>query len=208
MLIDSEGFQQNISDTSQIICNTAVNKTQPNFCLEGEITSQYNSLQSTLFPLKNRHFIPSDNLETQKMLNELTEYTNEHEMIINKRKTKAILFNRARNYDFMPHLTIEGSEPLDVVEEIKLLGVVISSDLKWRSNTTSMVKKAFTRLWILRRLKLLSASSDELLDVYQKQVRCIVWTGGRRMKLTRLNEFKKQHLPFWGQATIVTRKHY
>ena len=47
-----------------------------------------------------------------------------------------------------------------------------------------MVKKAFTRLWILRRLKLLGASSDELLDVYQKQVRCIVeyaspvWTGG------------------------------
>ena len=47
-----------------------------------------------------------------------------------------------------------------------------------------MIKKAFSRLWILRRLKPLGASTMELLDVYQKQVRCIVeyaspvWTGG------------------------------
>ena len=67
---------------------------------------------------------------------------------------------------------------------MRLLGVIVSSDLKWRSNTTVMIKKAFSRLWILRRLKPLGASTMELLDVYQKQVRCIVeyassvWTGG------------------------------
>ena len=66
----------------------------------------------------------------------------------------------------------------------EIIGVIITSDLKWRANTTSIVKKAFTRLWMLRRLKQLGATSEELLDVYQKQVRCIVeyaspvWTGG------------------------------
>ena len=105
--------------------------------------------------------------------------------MINKiKKTKAILFNRARNFDFMPKLTIEDSEPLELVDEMRLLGVMVSYDLKWRSNTTVMIKKAFSRLWILRRLKPLGASTMELLDVYQKQVRCIVeyaspvWTGG------------------------------
>ena len=84
----------------------------------------------------------------------------------------------------MPKLTIEDSEPLELVDEMRLLGVIVSSDLKWRSNTTVMIKKAFSRLWILRRLKPLGASATELLDVYQKQVRCIVeyaspvWTGG------------------------------
>ena len=91
---------------------------------------------------------------------------------------------RAKNYEFMPNLTIDDSEPLEIVDEFCLLGVIISSDLKWRANTTSIVKKAFTRLWMLRRLKQLGATSEELLDVYQKQVRCIVeyaspvWTGG------------------------------
>ena len=200
ILINSAGFKDNIGNTGQIICNPAVNKRQPirhihlkwiddmtiaeSISLKDKMQVNSTICNPPRFHERTGHFIPSDNLETQKMLNELTEYTKEHEMIINKRKTKAILFNRARNYDFMPHLTIDGSEPLDVVEEIKLLGVVISSDLKWRSNTTSMVKKAFTRLWILRRLKALGASSDELLDVYEKQVRCIVeyaspvWTGG------------------------------
>ena len=45
----------------------------------------------------------------------------------------------------MPKLTIEDSEPLELVDEMRLLGVIVSSDLKWRSNTTVMIKKAFSR---------------------------------------------------------------
>jgi hypothetical protein len=47
-----------------------------------------------------------------------------------------------------------------------------------------MCKAAYARLWMLRRLKPLGASNDELLDVYDKQIRCMlefstpVWTSG------------------------------
>ena len=47
-----------------------------------------------------------------------------------------------------------------------------------------MVKKASKRLWILRRLKQLRASTHDLVDVYIKQIRCILelvapaWLGG------------------------------
>ena len=106
-------------------------------------------------------------------MNELVEYAEEHEMVINKTKTKTILFSQARKYDFLPTITVDG-EPLEVVEELKLLGVMIRSDLSWNSNSDNICKNAFKRLWMIRRLKNLGTSELDLLDVYQKQIRCTV----------------------------------
>ena len=75
--------------------------------------------------------------------------------------------------DFMPELELDGNE-LKVVEEIRLLGLVISSDMKWVSNTNNMVKKANKKLWIVRRLKFLGATELDLVDIYIKQVRCLL----------------------------------
>ena len=47
-----------------------------------------------------------------------------------------------------------------------------------------MCEKGYARLWMLRRLRLLGASTEEMMDVYNKQVRCIlelavaVWEPG------------------------------
>ena len=41
-------------------------------------------------------------------------------------------------------------------------------------NTLYISKKAYSRLWLLRRLKNIGASRDEMIDVYQKQVRPIL----------------------------------
>ena len=40
-----------------------------------------------------------------------------------------------------------------------------------------MCKRANNRLWILRRLKGMGVSDHDLLDVYEKQIRCIVEFG-------------------------------
>ena len=56
-------------------------------------------------------------------------------MTINEKKTKVILFNPGNKYDFLPKIETESGDFLEVVEEIKLLGVVIRSVLKWHSNT-------------------------------------------------------------------------
>ena len=78
-------------------------------------------------------------------------------------------------------------EFLEVVEEFKLLGVIITSNLKWNKNIT---QKGFQRLMMLRRLKQLGASQTELKDIYEKQVRSIlefaavVWHPGLTKKNT------------------------
>ena len=62
-------------------------------------------------------------------------------MRINKQKTKAMIFNTAKKRDFTPQLVID-NEPIEVVEDIKQLGVKITTDLKWNSNTEYITKKA------------------------------------------------------------------
>ena len=49
-------------------------------------------------------------------------------------------------------------------------GFVLRSDMKTLSNTEYIVKKAYARMWIVRRLKVLGASRTRLRDVLQKQV--------------------------------------
>ena len=79
---------------------------------------------------------------------------------------------------------MEGGDYLEVVEVFKLLGVIVRSDLKWYDNSDFICKKGYARLWMLRRLKKLGATKEEMKDVYQKQVRSIlemaapVWQAG------------------------------
>ena len=94
-------------------------------------------------------------------------------MKINQKKAKLIVFNPCRSLDFMPNMCLDGQE-LEVVEEIKLLGLIVRSDMKWISNTENMAKKANKRLWLLRRLKNLGANNSQLVDVYSKLIRCIL----------------------------------
>ena len=55
-----------------------------------------------------------------------------------------------------------------------MLGLVIRSDMRWCDNTNYICQKGYKRLWILRRLRGLGASSNEMLDVYFKQVRSVL----------------------------------
>ena len=102
------------------------------------------------------------------------KYAIEKEIEINYKKTKLMLFNPCKSIDFMPAMEVGGGDLLEVVDEIRLLGVKISSDLKWSKNTEEVVKRAFNKLWILRRLKGLGAKKQELVDMYIKHCRSIL----------------------------------
>ena len=84
-----------------------------------------------------------------------------------------MVFNPCYSIDFSPELSLDLND-LEVVDEVRLLGLIIRSDLKWVSNTDSMVSKANKRIWIVRRLKYLGAEVDDLLDVYVKQIRSVL----------------------------------
>ena len=60
-----------------------------------------------------------------------------------------MLFNTSKNYDFQPEMKIDGVR-IEAVKQMRLLGVIITYDLKWPANTANITKKASkdSRTWV------------------------------------------------------------
>ena len=109
-------------------------------------------------------------------------------MKINGKKTQIMSFNFRQTLDFPPELSIAGAGVLDVVRHSKLLGIVVSDDLKWQLHVEFMYKKAAAKIWLLRRMKILNIEAEIMLDFYLKEVRSIlefgvaIWNSGLTLK--------------------------
>ena len=111
-----------------------------------------------------------------KQINEIEQYARDNKMKLNLDKCKFMLFNPTNNFDFIPEFKADGKS-IETVENMKILGLVIRNDLKWKANTEEITKKAYNRLWIIKRLKTNGANLEDLVDVYCKQIRCILEFG-------------------------------
>ena len=81
-----------------------------------------------------------------------------------------MLFNRAKKNDLSHELYLIPGSKLEVVNELKLIGYQLRSDISTVSNTRYILKQAWKRMLVLRRLKALGASEKELLNVLRAQV--------------------------------------
>ena len=140
---------------------------------------------------RTNHTLPDTHNQMQVELNKIVKYAEEHDMLINYDKTKGILFNCKKSYDFEPELYLSPTNQIEIVEKVKLLGLTITSDLSWKTNTTKMCQKGFARMWMLRRLENLGASRTELVDTYKQQILSVleyaapVWAPGITKALAR-----------------------
>ena len=105
-----------------------------------------------------------------------------------------MIFNPSRTVDVHPIIELDGTQ-LEIVESMRLLGVIISSDMKWHLNTEFITKRGYSRLWLLRRLKKFGVPTEELLDTYTLKVRSML----------------EMAVPVWqpaltkGEATLIER---
>ena len=143
-------------------------------------------------------------------LNDIFDHARENDMKVNIKKTKTMVFNQCKNADFEPTLsTIEGTQ-IDYVTETKLLGTILSEDLKTKSNTEYIVAKAYRRMWLLRRLSSLGCPQLELVNVYIQQIRSILelavpYWGPRITQLeeTHIERVQRTALRIiWGQQYL------
>ena len=102
-------------------------------------------------------------------------YATDNVMKINVAKCKFMVFNPTHNYDFIPQLQIQ-EIGIETMEELKLLGLVLTNYLIWHANTELMVKKAYSRLWMIRRLKN-GANLIDLKEIFLRQIRSILECG-------------------------------
>ena len=87
-------------------------------------------------------------------------------------------------FDFPPEVYLSNMKHLEVIPETKLLGVIISDDLRWQKNTDYICQRAREKLWVLRRMLKVKLDLDHVFDVYTKEVRSLlelavpVWHSG------------------------------
>ena len=116
-----------------------------------------------------------------------TEWTKSTKGKINKEKTNTMIFNFSKDHQFTTRLSIE-DQNIDVVNEKKLLGTIITNDLKFNKNTDFLVKKAYARMEILRKLENFSNFLPDLKLIYISYIRsvleinCTVWNSALNEK--------------------------
>ena len=72
-----------------------------------------------------------------------------------------MFYPKRRGIDFKPDVRLCGKS-LDVVEQHRLVGFILSDNMTWDANTESLVNRAYAKVWVLRRVKALGGSKKTL----------------------------------------------
>ena len=73
------------------------------------------------------------------------------------------MLNFTKSNQFSTRLTLNG-KTLETVKEIKLLGTILTDNLKWEKNIKFLVKRAYARMELLRKISnFTSSGKDKIL---------------------------------------------
>ena len=121
------------------------------------------------------HQLPTDMGLLQNNLLEIDRYCDIQKMKINSSKSKTAVFNAAISKDCYPRLFKAQGTIYENAEEFTLLGVDFVSDqrvgIKWEKYVLKSIKKAYSNMWILKRLVEMGVSRDDLLLTFQSRIR-------------------------------------
>ena len=154
-------------------------------------------------------YVKPENLKTQEYITTLDTWSGEHKMKLNAKKTKILIFNFTKKYQFATRLTLKGTV-VEQVPEAKILGTIIDDQLSWDKNTSRIIKKCYMRMQLLRKVASFGTSPQILRQIYIQIIRvilegsCQVWDGGLTIKNRRSLE-RVQKLCLW---TILPNKTY
>ena len=78
----------------------------------------------------DQNYLPNENIKSQDFLQQIQDWTASNKSKLNVEKSKVMIFNSTENYQFTTRLVLE-NYLLEIIDETKSLGTVISPDLKW-----------------------------------------------------------------------------
>ncbi|XP_050535077.1 uncharacterized protein LOC126902096 [Daktulosphaira vitifoliae] len=84
-------------------------------------------------------------------LNDTKIWCSKYGLSVNPNKAKVVMFTRRRiGLDSLDTLTLNGQE-FSLKSEVKYLGIILDSKLKWKSHVESRIKNVMTTLWTCSR---------------------------------------------------------
>ena len=110
----------------------------------------------------------------QKTVDDLVRKTCANKFKLNETKCKELRISFSKsNIGFDP--VIINNKELEAVENVKILGVHISRDLKWNTHISVILKKSNKRLYFLSQL---NVGRKELVSFYRTCIRPVVRLSG------------------------------
>ena len=164
------------------------------------------------------HYMSPENLKSQTYLDNISSWTDEKQMKLNTTKSKYMVINFTKDWQFSTKLSIEGHD-LQQVSQTKLLGVWITDDLKWAKNTAEVVRNSYARMTMFRKLNSFEIPVEDLLNIYVLFIRsrleqsAVVWhasiTQGEEIELERVQKvalrlFLREDYESYANALSVT----
>ena len=116
----------------------------------------------------------------QQEMENVTQWTSANNMKSNVNMTQEFTVSFLKNQPSLPPLTMN-NQPLEAVPTTKLLGVILTSDLKWSKHVEYICSETSKRLYTLRMLKRSGVPPSDLRSVYSYFIRpvleyaCSVW---------------------------------
>ena len=180
--------------------------------IKSKLVDNYKFVDDKTLSLSYKGVDPSSTL--QRALNIESIETNKDKMIINQLKCNIINFNFSEKNIVPQNLKLNGNEIL-VVKKIKLLGVIITDDLKWEENTSLICSKVEGKFYLFSKLKSFGLNVDELLNIWKVMVRPIteyaapLWHAGLSdTDINRIEDLQKTALGMILGTIYIDYKRY
>lgn len=130
------------------------------------------------------------NRSFRKQMDYISQWTSSNNMRLNVKKTKEFRISFLKSQPLLEPLTAN-NQPIELVQSVKRLGVILSSDLKWSCHIEHVCSKASKRLYALRTLRRSGVPTKDLCSVYCSFIRpvleyaCPVWHSSLTLELRK-----------------------
>ena len=119
---------------------------------------------------KHGKYLPNKKIASQHYLENISDWTGSMKMALNEEKCKYMVFNYTRKYQFSTRLFLN-QKKLDELDECRLLGVILTNDLSFEKNSEQIVKNAYCRMIMLRKLSEFCVPIEDMLNIYILYIR-------------------------------------
>ena len=109
----------------------------------------------------------------QLCVDELVRQSGADGFQLNKSKCKELRISFSRSGSSVDHITINDKQ-IEAVSSTKLLGVVVSDNLRWNAHVESICKKAATCLYFLKQLRRTKVPPKDMLLFYTTCIRPVL----------------------------------
>ena len=119
-----------------------------------------------------------------------------------------MIFNFSKDHQFSTQLKLNG-ETIETVSSARLLGTILSSNLKWDQNIEDIVKRANGRMQLLRKVAAFNPPIEDLKTIYILFIRslleqsAVVWYSS----ITEENSYDLERLQRPALKVILGKKY-